>query len=151
MRMWGKGPPKDNLESWQDIQMFIDEFPDDDYWSKWKPMVREVVCALEARGLASLFRIGQSMHHIHFPQSNATGLLLSHESRWSFIRRSRLFASHTGARISISVSRLPKSALRLPSLCHAFFATSDACGVRRSLMPRFQMHSTPPNHTEVTG
>ena len=64
--MWGKGPPKDNLESWQDIQMFIDEFPDDDYWSKWKPMVRDVVCTLEARGLAPLFRIGQSMHHIIF-------------------------------------------------------------------------------------
>jgi hypothetical protein len=62
--MWGKGPPKDNLESWQDIQQFIAEFPDDDYWSKWKPMVRGVVSALEAHGLAPLFRIGQSMHHI---------------------------------------------------------------------------------------
>jgi hypothetical protein len=64
--MWGKGPPKDNLESWQDIQQFIAEFPDDDYWSKWKPMVRTVVSALDARGLPPLFRIGQSMHHIIF-------------------------------------------------------------------------------------
>jgi hypothetical protein len=65
--MWGKCPPKDNLESWQDIQMFIAEFPDDhDYWSKWKPMARGVVSELEARGLAPLFRIGQSMHHILF-------------------------------------------------------------------------------------
>jgi hypothetical protein len=58
--------PKDNLESWQQIHDFISEFPDDDYWSKWKPMVREVVLALEARGFSSSFRIGQSMHHIIF-------------------------------------------------------------------------------------
>lgn len=64
--MWGKGPPKDNLESWQDIQQFIAEFPDDDYWSKWKPLVRGVVSELEVRGVAPLFRIGQSMHHIIF-------------------------------------------------------------------------------------
>jgi hypothetical protein len=62
--MWGKGPPKDNVESWQDIQLFIAEYPDDDYWSKWTPMVRGVVSILEARGLGPLFRIGQSTHHI---------------------------------------------------------------------------------------
>jgi hypothetical protein len=64
--MWGKGPPKDNLESWQDIQQFIAEYPDDDYWSKWKPMARTIVSELEACGLAPLFRVGQSMHHIVF-------------------------------------------------------------------------------------
>jgi hypothetical protein len=62
--MWGKGPPKDNVESWQDIQLFIAEYPDDDYWSKWKPMVRDVISKLEARGLVPLFRVGQSMHHV---------------------------------------------------------------------------------------
>jgi hypothetical protein len=62
--MWGKGPPTDNLESWKDIQQFIAEFPDNDNWSKWKRMARDVIVALEARGLAPLFRIGQSMHHI---------------------------------------------------------------------------------------
>ena len=62
--MWGKGPPKDNVESWQDIQQFIAEFPDDDYWSKWKPMVRDVISTLESGGLGPLFRIGQSMQHI---------------------------------------------------------------------------------------
>jgi hypothetical protein len=60
--MW----PRDKLESWQQIHEFIDEFPDDAYWSKWKPMVRHVVSGLEARGLAAFFRIGQSMHHIIF-------------------------------------------------------------------------------------
>lgn len=68
--MW----PKDNPESWQQIHEFIDEIPDDDYWSKWKPMVREVVSALEARGLVTLFRIGQSMHHIIFSTSDRHGL-----------------------------------------------------------------------------
>lgn len=58
--MW----PKNNLESWQRIHEFIAEFPDDDYWSRWKSMVRDVVSALETRGLGSLFRIGQGMHHI---------------------------------------------------------------------------------------
>jgi hypothetical protein len=62
--MWGKGPPKDNVESWQDIQLFIAEYPDDGYWSKWKPMVRGVVYTLEAHDLVPLFRVGQSMHHI---------------------------------------------------------------------------------------
>lgn len=58
--------PKDNSESWQHIHEFVDEFPDDAYWSTWKPMVRDIVSTLEARGLAPLFRIGQSMHHIIF-------------------------------------------------------------------------------------
>ena len=60
--MW----PKNNPESWRQIHEFIAKFPDDDYWSKWKPMVRGVVSELEVRGLAPLFRIGQSMHHIIF-------------------------------------------------------------------------------------
>lgn len=64
--MWGKGPPKDNAESWQDIQHFIAEFPDSENWSRWKPMARNIVGSLSARGLAPLFRIGQSMHHIIF-------------------------------------------------------------------------------------
>lgn len=58
--------PKDNLESWQQIHDFISEYPEDDYWSKWKPMVRNVVSALDGLGLASSFRIGQGMHHVIF-------------------------------------------------------------------------------------
>jgi hypothetical protein len=77
--MWGKGPPKDNVESWQDIQLFIAEYPDDDYWSKWKPMVRGVVSMLEARDLVPLFRIGQSMHHVLI--STLDHHLLTSESR----------------------------------------------------------------------
>jgi hypothetical protein len=64
--MWGKDHPKDNLESWQDIQQFIAEIPDSHDWSKWKQMVRQVISDLESRGLAPLFRIGQSMHHVIF-------------------------------------------------------------------------------------
>ncbi len=60
--MW----PKDNPESWKQIHEFIDEFPDDAYWSAWKSMVRDVVTKLEERDLVPLFRIGQSMHHIIF-------------------------------------------------------------------------------------
>jgi hypothetical protein len=62
--MWGKGHPKDNPESWQDIHHFIAEFPDDANWSGWKLMVSNVVSALESRGLVELFRVGQSMHHV---------------------------------------------------------------------------------------
>jgi hypothetical protein len=58
--------PKDNPESWQRIHEFVNEFPDDAYWSAWKPMVREVLSGLESRGMVPLFRIGQSMHHILF-------------------------------------------------------------------------------------
>lgn len=64
--MWGRSPPKDNLEAWVDIHAFIAAFPDDEYWSRWKPMVEGVVSNLEARGLAPLFRVGQSMHHVIF-------------------------------------------------------------------------------------
>src|SRR5688572_30423246 len=60
--MW----PNDNPESWHQIHEFIDSFPERDFWFRWKPMVRDVVSALEARGLTALFRIGQSMHHIIF-------------------------------------------------------------------------------------
>jgi hypothetical protein len=66
--------PRDNLESWQHIHEFIDEFPDDVHWSQWKPMVRDVVSSLEARDLAALFRIGQSMHHIIFSTLEHHGL-----------------------------------------------------------------------------
>jgi hypothetical protein len=58
--------PRDNAESWQQIYQFIDEFPDDAYWSQWKPMVRDFVSTLDARGLVTSFRVGQSMHHIIF-------------------------------------------------------------------------------------
>ena len=57
---------KDITESWQQIHEFVDEFPDDAYWSTWKPMVLHVVSSLELRGLVPLFRIGQSMHQILF-------------------------------------------------------------------------------------
>jgi hypothetical protein len=71
--------PKDNPESWRHIHEFIEEFPEDKYWSRWKPMVRDVIIALEARGLAEHFRIGQSMHHIIF--STADGHRLTTEPR----------------------------------------------------------------------
>jgi len=58
--------PKDNLESWQHVHDFVSEFPEDDYWSKWKPMVRSVISELESRSLGASLRIGQSMHHIIF-------------------------------------------------------------------------------------
>jgi hypothetical protein len=66
--------PIDNPESWQQIHEFIDEFPDDAYWSKWKFMVREVVSSLEALGLAKHFRIGQSMHDIMISTADYHGL-----------------------------------------------------------------------------
>ena len=66
--------PKDDPESWRHIYEFIDEFPDDDYWSKWKPMVGDVVTALETRGLGSLFRLGQPMHNIILSTSERHGL-----------------------------------------------------------------------------
>lgn len=68
--MW----PKNNPESWQKIHEFIAEYPDDDYWSRWKAMALEVVSGLETRGLASLFRIGQGMHHIMFSTAERHGL-----------------------------------------------------------------------------
>ena len=58
--------PKDNPESWQRIHQFIDEFPDTPHWSQWKPLVRSTVAELEERGLSTVFRVGQSMHHILF-------------------------------------------------------------------------------------
>lgn len=66
--------PKDNPESWQKIHEFIAEYPDDVYWSRWKWMANHVVSGLEARGLASLFRIGQGMHHIMFSTTERHGL-----------------------------------------------------------------------------
>ncbi len=73
---WTKGPPKDNLESWEDIHNFIDSLHGDDHWSRWRPMARSIVDALEARGLAPMFRIGQSMHTIILSTSPHFGLTL---------------------------------------------------------------------------
>jgi hypothetical protein len=71
------GPPETNLESWHYIHRFIDMFADDDHWSKWKTMARGVVGALEERGLAPVFRIGQSMHDIILSTSERHGLAAS--------------------------------------------------------------------------
>ena len=60
--MW----PTDNPESWKEIHEFIEEHPNDNYWSKWKPMANQVISELEGRGLDKLFRVGQSMHTIIF-------------------------------------------------------------------------------------
>jgi hypothetical protein len=65
---------KDNPESWQRIHKFIEKFPEDEYWSSWKPMAREIISALEARGLAAQFRMGQSMHHLIFSTLDHHGL-----------------------------------------------------------------------------
>jgi hypothetical protein len=34
--------PKSNPESWQDIRKFIEDLPELEHWSRWKPMAREV-------------------------------------------------------------------------------------------------------------
>lgn len=73
---WRTGPPKTNLESWEDINNFIDSLHGDEHWSRWKPMARSVVGALEARGLAPMFRIGQSMHTIIVSTSPHFGLTI---------------------------------------------------------------------------
>lgn len=73
---WSKGPPQTNLESWQYINRFIYSFLDDEHWSRWKPMAQSVVGALEARGLAPMFRIGQSMHTIILSTSPHFGLTI---------------------------------------------------------------------------
>lgn len=73
---WGISPPENNLESWAHIHRFIEWYPDDEHWSKWKPMARSVVGPLEARGLSHVFRIGQSMHTIIVSTSPHFGLTL---------------------------------------------------------------------------
>lgn len=64
--MWSVDYPKNNLESWADIHAFVASFPDDEYWSEWKPIAEGVISNLESHGLATFFRVGQSMHHIIF-------------------------------------------------------------------------------------
>ena len=56
--------PKDNPESWSRISQGINEYPDDQIWRSWKLIAHDTVNALQSHGLAELFRIGQSMHHI---------------------------------------------------------------------------------------
>jgi hypothetical protein len=73
---WSKGPPKTNLESWEYINSFIDSLHGDEHWARWKPMARSVVGDLEARGLAPMFRIGQSMYTIIVSTSPHFGLTL---------------------------------------------------------------------------
>jgi hypothetical protein len=84
--MW----PKDNPESWRVIHEFIAEIPDDDYWSRWKTMASDVVSGLEARGLASLFRIGQGMHHIMFSTVEQHGLRTEPRVTLEFLPREQI-------------------------------------------------------------
>ena len=65
----------DNEGSWRQLGEFVESFPDDhEYWSRWKPMAREVLASLEKHATTPLFRAGQSMHHIVFSTLDRHGL-----------------------------------------------------------------------------
>ncbi|MCW5714889.1 MAG: O-acetyl-ADP-ribose deacetylase [Bauldia sp.] len=94
--------PSDNPASWQAIHASIDRYPDEDaYWSRWKPTMREIVGALEERGLAAHFRIGQSMHTIILSTAAHHGL--ADEPRVGF----QLRPEDKSVRIAYSVPRSP--------------------------------------------
>lgn len=63
-----------NIASWEAIASFIEEFPDDSYWTQWKPVARRFIGAGIASGLNRYFRAGQSMHHILFSTLDHHGL-----------------------------------------------------------------------------
>jgi hypothetical protein len=79
------------------------------------------------------------------PRWIVTGSLQSHESLWSFIRRSRRFASRILARICGLTSRFLKRLSRFLLRCRAFLVISDVYGARQNQLHQFQMGSTQPN------
>lgn len=119
-----RGPgldPSDNPASWRATRASIDRYPDEDaYWSRWKPMMREIFDALEARGLAAHFRVGQSMHTIILSTAAHHGL--ADEPRVGFL----LHADDQSVRIAYSDPRSPGPPLAV--------AAADRSDLNRHMM-----------------
>jgi hypothetical protein len=63
-----------NIASWKDIEVFIEQFPQDAHWTPWKALARRFVCEGVKLGLNRYFRAGQSMHHLVFSTLDHHGL-----------------------------------------------------------------------------
>ncbi|RBP47475.1 hypothetical protein DES53_101272 [Roseimicrobium gellanilyticum] len=55
-----------NIASWEIVAAGIEEYPDNEAWLPWKPLVRRFLRAGIDAGLNRYFRVGQSMHEIIF-------------------------------------------------------------------------------------
>ena len=66
--------PPDNESSWASVLAFIDEYPEDANWSDWKRIALRIIRQLQSLGATSMFRVGQSMHHIVFSTLQHHGL-----------------------------------------------------------------------------
>ena len=63
-----------NIASWEAVAADIEQYPDTEHWTPWKPLVQRFLRAGIAAGLNRYFRAGQSMHHIVFSTLDHHGL-----------------------------------------------------------------------------
>jgi hypothetical protein len=63
-----------NIAAWDFVVADIEQYPDNEYWTPWKILVRRFLQAGTAAGLNRYFRAGQSMHHIVFSTLDHHGL-----------------------------------------------------------------------------
>jgi hypothetical protein len=63
-----------NPETWANIVQFTQEFPQTDYWNRWRSTVCPLLDESIRRGYDCLFRAGSSMHHILFSTISHHGL-----------------------------------------------------------------------------
>ena len=67
-------PEMTNPETWADIVQFTTEFPDTDYWNRWRSMICPLLEQAIERGYNRIFRAGSSMHHLIFSTIDHHGL-----------------------------------------------------------------------------
>jgi hypothetical protein len=63
-----------NAESWLLVLNEKRQYPDTEYWNRWRSLIDPLIQEAAAAGYDQLFRAGMSMHHIIFSTLDHHGL-----------------------------------------------------------------------------
>lgn len=64
----------ENRATWQQVLGFVAEFPENEYWDRWKAIVSPILKRAIESEFDSLFRAGTSMSHLIFSTMDHHGL-----------------------------------------------------------------------------
>jgi hypothetical protein len=64
----------ENRATWQQVLGFVAEYPDNEYWNRWRAIVSPILERAVESEYHSLFRAGMSMSHVIFSTSDHHGL-----------------------------------------------------------------------------
>ena len=68
------GNADDNRATWQQVLGHVAEYPDDEYWNRWRSIVSPILKRAVELEFDSLFRAGMSIHHVILSTSDHHGL-----------------------------------------------------------------------------